>query len=638
MAGHKCVGFCEFDRFARASYISMYLLNDEQRARLAAMDMKQRQQEILKNEYLNGEWCATDIRDVDAGIVPRADLWCFGAPCQSFSVAGKRAGLDGQSGLIREVFRILGETREEDRPEWLIYENVKGMFSSNHGLDFLCILLEMDGLGYDCQWQNFNSKDWGVPQNRERIYTIGHLRAKGAAKIFPIEGAGGENSLEIMQIGQLYGTEDETQVYGDGGEIGTLSAPQSKESFKVAIPFLIDKNIGGKERKVANTIRAREDCGVGNFKQQGTAVCVPIGCIDLQGRQGKKVEPSEDAPTLRAQSHGNEPLIVAKVDVIDDTYGYDGTRVYEEESPTIRSDRRGLKVAIPVLTPDRVEKRQNGRRFKENGDPSFTLTAQDRHGVAIGIELDSNAISPELIGGIGKKNFGGKWPRGNRIYDGSKAAVALTASPVGAAGNQTNLYAVPIGGICSNASKDFHRGILDGASRCLKGEKHDSSVALGILRDVRSQYGKAVRKQYESGEISAKYAEMKESEVRSDGMTNTLTTFETDNLLAVRVADGEDGKEHPGLFVELYEDCVVYAVWYEKYQCYVAIRKLTPRECFRLQALSDADFDRAAFVNSDSQLYKQAGNSITANIAYVIGEKLAEVRDGEKHNGKGVDK
>lgn len=132
---------------------------------------------------------ANDIRTVHAGDIPYADCWCFGAPCQDFSLAGLREGLDGsRSSLVREVFRLLREKEPEDRPEWIIYENVKGMLSSNKGWDFGSILAEMDDLGYDCEWNLLNSKNFGVPQNRERVYTIGHLRARGsdARKIFPI--------------------------------------------------------------------------------------------------------------------------------------------------------------------------------------------------------------------------------------------------------------------------------------------------------------------------------------------------------------------------------------------------------------------------------------------------------------------
>ena len=81
LAGHKCVGFCEWDKFATASYTSMHLIKNEQREYLSSLTLKQRQKEILKDEYRNGEWYANDIRNVDAGSLPEADCWTFGAPC-----------------------------------------------------------------------------------------------------------------------------------------------------------------------------------------------------------------------------------------------------------------------------------------------------------------------------------------------------------------------------------------------------------------------------------------------------------------------------------------------------------------------------------------------------------------------------
>ena len=200
LAGHQCVGFCEFDKFAAASYTSMHLLTDQQRNNLKEIPKNKRQKEILKDEYRNGEWYASDIRDVRASEMPNADCWCFGAPCQDFSISGKRKGLEGdRSSLVREVFRLLEELQEKDRPEWLIYENVKGMLYSNRGLDYLSILSEMDRLGYDIEWQNINSI-WFVPQNRNRIYTIGHLRRYGSAKVLPIEGTNCKNSVSTNEI------------------------------------------------------------------------------------------------------------------------------------------------------------------------------------------------------------------------------------------------------------------------------------------------------------------------------------------------------------------------------------------------------------------------------------------------------
>lgn len=420
LAGHKCLGFCEWDKFARASYISMHCITEEQRDYLSTFDIKKRQKEILKDEYLNGEWCSNDIRSVDASNIPRADCWCFGAPCQDFSIAGKRAGLEGdRSSLVREVFRILKEIRAEDRPEWLIYENVKGMLSSNRGFDFLSILLELEEGGYDSEWQIFNSKDFGVPQNRERVYTIGHLRARGQRKIFPVCGTDAKNSIPIKQIGQ-YGAGKRVnpspyRVYAGEGISPTLNCMEGGgREPHIPVMFGIDYNVGGVERELANTIKARYDAGVTNFKQDGTAVAIPIKEATKQGYSVAHIGDS-----------------------------------------------------INLAMPD-----SQTRRGRVGGQMAQTLDTQC-----------------------------------------NQAVIKIIEGPI-------------------------------------------------------------------------------------------------------------PSEKHPGIMVDLSMDCRVYAVWYEKYQCYIAIRKLTPKECFRLQGWTDDYFEKAKFVNSDSQLYKQAGNGVTVNVVRTIGELM----------------
>lgn len=145
LAGHECVGFCEFDKFATASYTSMHLLTQEQREFLDKMPLKQRQKEILKEEYRNGEWYANDIRRVYAGDIPKADCWCFGFPCQDISVAGKQLGFQGnRSSLFFRVMYLIGQLEEENRPTYLFIENVKNLLSVNGGWDFARLLIEME--------------------------------------------------------------------------------------------------------------------------------------------------------------------------------------------------------------------------------------------------------------------------------------------------------------------------------------------------------------------------------------------------------------------------------------------------------------------------------------------------------------
>ena len=169
-AGFECVYTCEFDKHKRKEY------------------------EIIHGNEPEG----CDIRDVRAADIPRSDVWFFGAPCQDFSLAGLRKGLGGdRSSLIGEVFRLI-EEKAENKPEWLVYENVKGMLSSNYGWDFLSILLAMDELGYDVEWQTLNTKDFGIPQNRERGYTIGHLRSRGRRQVLPLQPESSGNLKQLV--------------------------------------------------------------------------------------------------------------------------------------------------------------------------------------------------------------------------------------------------------------------------------------------------------------------------------------------------------------------------------------------------------------------------------------------------------
>lgn len=106
------------------------------------------------------------------------------------------------------------------------------------------------------------------------------------------------------------------------------------------------------------------------------------------------------------------------------------------------------------------------------------------------------------------------------------------------------------------------------------------------------------------------------------GVATSVPVSMTRNIVEEEIENTLDTSCNQGIFVQVSEELVVYAVWYERYQCYIAIRKLTPKECFRLQGWTDDYFEKAQFVNSNSQLYKQAGNGVTVNVIQAIAEKL----------------
>lgn len=236
LAGHECVGFCEFDKYAVMSYTAMHLCTQKQLDYLATLPMRQRQKEILKEEYRNGEWYANDVRSVDARNIPDADCWCFGFPCQDISVAGKQLGFTGnRSSLFFRVMYLVGQLPEEKRPAYLFIENVKNLLSINGGWDFARLLAEMDRGGYDAEWQVLNSKDFGVPQNRERVFIIGFLRGKRTTTLLSEAGMGAE-------IVQMEGVHDpqRTPIY-----IG-VGKPMKKDFVGAIIANY--KTVGRRER------------------------------------------------------------------------------------------------------------------------------------------------------------------------------------------------------------------------------------------------------------------------------------------------------------------------------------------------------------------------------------------------------
>lgn len=161
--GHECVGHVEIDEHANRTYEAMH---------------KPRESEFF----------GTDITKLKASDLPRADIWTFGFPCQDISIAGRKVGMDGErSGLFYAVTSLIRQIKTEDRPRILFIENVKNLLSINGGWDFAKIIIELDEIGYDAEWEVINSKNHGVPQNRERLYLVGHLRGTETGSVFPIK-------------------------------------------------------------------------------------------------------------------------------------------------------------------------------------------------------------------------------------------------------------------------------------------------------------------------------------------------------------------------------------------------------------------------------------------------------------------
>lgn len=159
-AGHECIGFCEIDKFARASYKAIHDTTGE----IELHDI-------------------TTVSDDFIRSIGNVDVICGGFPCQAFSIAGKRKGFEDTRGTL---FFQIARFASILKPRYLFLENVKGLLHHDGGATFGTILETLEELGYDVEWQVLNSKHFGVPQNRERVFIVGHSRGTSGRKIFPI--------------------------------------------------------------------------------------------------------------------------------------------------------------------------------------------------------------------------------------------------------------------------------------------------------------------------------------------------------------------------------------------------------------------------------------------------------------------
>ena len=172
------------DLFSGAGGFSLALqrvIGEENIGWVGYSDIDKYANKTFKRRFPNAEELGSVV-DINPDRLPRIDLITFGFPCQDLSIAGRRKGFKGErSSLFYEATRIIRATK----PKYFIFENVKGTFSSNKGEDFTLILQEIADLGYDGQWQLLNTR-WFLPQNRERVYFVGHIRGRSRPKVFPI--------------------------------------------------------------------------------------------------------------------------------------------------------------------------------------------------------------------------------------------------------------------------------------------------------------------------------------------------------------------------------------------------------------------------------------------------------------------
>ena len=210
LCGMRCVGHCEIDKYADRSYRAIHDVKED-------------------------EWYAADITKVAPADLPRADLWAGGFPCQDISVAGRQRGLDGaRSGLFFTLAQLVKGQSPENRPTWIVLENVKNLLSIHGGWDFATVLDTLASLGYRIEYGLLNTKYFGPPQNRERVFIVAcrHPGAGRGPKIFPVPAGSGKALIQL--IGGMQGQ----RVYDPAGISVTMAAQSGGWGGKTGLYFV----------------------------------------------------------------------------------------------------------------------------------------------------------------------------------------------------------------------------------------------------------------------------------------------------------------------------------------------------------------------------------------------------------------
>lgn len=455
-----------------------------------------------------------DIVNVDEKKLPDFDLLTYGFPCTSISVAGKQAGIKMEcmgchhifdlkdmedylnlscpkckgnnirsitpSGLVFEALRII----KHKKPKFLIAENVKNLLSKKFKPDFLKLLAILEKLGYKNYYQVLNAKDFGVPQNRERVFIVSIRTDINMDFAFP---KGFDNGIRLRDI--LEEKVDEKYYVKD----------------EIAQKLILD---------------AIQDTGFVGFKRKGM--------------------PIEHALALTARDY--KGMCNQGINVV--------------------------KEAIPCLTPTRLHKRQNGRRLKTAGEPMFTLTSQDRHGI---LEIGMLDIK-------GNEQI-------RRVY--SPEGISPTLTTMKGGNRQPKILEEPASGQAP-------------ASSTVPGNNEAKLKFIGGIPDSKKwlEDGKSLSRNYKQGYRVYDSAGISCSQVAKGGGIGGVTGI---YLVQEKTTDSAN----------------------ETLVCCYRIRKLTPLECFRLMGFDDEDYYILKQNKiSDSQMYKMAGNSIVVNVLEKI---LAEL-------------
>ena len=533
------VKFCEIDKYATKSYCAVY---DES---------------VDKN--------LGDITKVDTSTLPTVDFVTSGSPCTDFSIAGKQAGGDKGSETRSSLMWYNLEIIKACKPKFLLWENVKNLLSDKHRHNFDAYIEAMDELGYNSYYKVLNAKDFGIPQNRERVYTLSIRKDIDKGFEFPEP-----MDLELRLKDMLEDNVDEKYYLSDEKVNKILTSTFAQEATRI-------------QGDCCQTLLARD------YKDPK---CVRIGGIfDTEGHRrqaGGIWDKGGLAPTLDTMQGGYRmPLVTEKgvewKEYKESGYFISNTGLVKGKNGNLKSQREDRDGYLRTnLTIDGKEKDYRiatlvATLFVENPFNKETVNHKDgnkKNNHYTNLEwltalenlehrnkiLRHSGNKPNQLRGVHWNEEKNKWEAQMKIDNKSTYLGRFDTQ--------------------EEAFECYRQKFIE-----LNGYEpwglEEEELNLALQPTIIASRGRYK----EDGTTEQHY------EVQESGLTNTITTVQKDNWLA------ENSR----------------------------VRKLTPKECWRLMGFEDQDVDKAINAGvSNSQLYKQAGNSIVVNVLEAIYTKIKE--------------
>lgn len=530
-ADFELVNYCEIDKYASSSYSQIHHVSED----------------------LN----LHDVTAVDPSKIGPVDLITYGFPCQDISVVGHQRGFecDGvrtRSGLFYEALRII----EGCRPVYAIAENVKALTSNKFKSEFAAVLGGLSAAGYNNYYKVLNAKDYGIPQNRERVFIVS-IRKDCDAGCFSFP----DKIPLMLRLKDFLEAEVPDKFY-----LSTEKADQLLASLNASYvsPAPTDK-------------------------------IIKAGMTPGYRRVNTVIDPQGVSPTLAARDYKDPLRVLVSGSCIDDTQNFDDSpRVYEDTVPTLRAGRSGLMVLEDpterqignIVSTGNFKNPQRGRIYDPLGIAPTLNT------------MTGGGLTPKILEPVCAASRGR-----NPNNPGDRTPGIDTVQRLEINGD----------GVCNTLTtvqKDNY--VLEPAiSKVGNLDGHETGAVLspdGLCKTLKATDYKNPVKTLVPADPLIVGSLQKNAAVKSDGVTPCLTA-----------SMGSGGGQTPVI--------VPFAAPF-------LIRKLTPRECWRLMGFFDSDFDSVKNI-SNAQLYKQAGNSICVPVLERIFIKLLEHEQFRKILGIG---